>query len=185
MTTWTLRDLEYWDERIKEKVEAFGLDCYPQEFEVCDTLLGGDGTEKPRMPVAKTKTSRASYMGQTALSHDHRFQEWADYVSMAAAVTFGGVQLARTLSSLLQMVNGTTAVALFLGALLLMGFVIGLAVCRPGVRFWACVAVALTGSGLYLVQEIAVVQCQCCFEAQIRTFHVYLMGQWIAPTRVI
>ena len=25
-----------WDARIREKVEEFGLDCYPQEFEVCD-----------------------------------------------------------------------------------------------------------------------------------------------------
>jgi stage V sporulation protein R len=33
---WTLRDLEYWDARIREKVQEFGLDCYPQEFEICD-----------------------------------------------------------------------------------------------------------------------------------------------------
>ena len=33
---WDLPDLEVWDERIRAKVEAFGLDCYPQEFEVCD-----------------------------------------------------------------------------------------------------------------------------------------------------
>ena len=33
---WTLRDLEYWDSRIREKVAEFGLQCYPQEFEVCD-----------------------------------------------------------------------------------------------------------------------------------------------------
>ena len=36
MSSWTIRDLEYWDARICEKVEAFGLECYPQEFEVCD-----------------------------------------------------------------------------------------------------------------------------------------------------
>lgn len=42
MSEWTLDDLERWDERIKEKVEEFGLDCYPQEFEVCDqqAMLG-------------------------------------------------------------------------------------------------------------------------------------------------
>ncbi|MCS7267290.1 MAG: SpoVR family protein [Geminicoccaceae bacterium] len=42
MTNWTLRDLEYWDERIREKVAEFGLDCYPQEFEICDqnAMLG-------------------------------------------------------------------------------------------------------------------------------------------------
>ena len=33
---WTIRDLEHWDERVREKVESFGLRCYPQEFEVCD-----------------------------------------------------------------------------------------------------------------------------------------------------
>jgi stage V sporulation protein R len=32
----TLRDLEYWDERIREQVGEFGLDCFPQEFEICD-----------------------------------------------------------------------------------------------------------------------------------------------------
>jgi stage V sporulation protein R len=33
---YTQRDLEYWDERIREQVEILGLDCFPQEFEVCD-----------------------------------------------------------------------------------------------------------------------------------------------------
>jgi stage V sporulation protein R len=28
--------LEAWDARIREKVEELGLDCYPQEFELCD-----------------------------------------------------------------------------------------------------------------------------------------------------
>ena len=31
-----MEDLEAWDERIFEKVNAFGLDCYPQQFEICD-----------------------------------------------------------------------------------------------------------------------------------------------------
>jgi len=35
-TAWELNDLEQWDARIREKVREFGLDCYPQEFEVCD-----------------------------------------------------------------------------------------------------------------------------------------------------
>lgn len=35
-TSWTLKDLEYWDARIREKVEEFGLVCFPQEFEICD-----------------------------------------------------------------------------------------------------------------------------------------------------
>ncbi len=33
---WEIKDLEYWDEKIRAKVEEFGLTCYPQEFEVCD-----------------------------------------------------------------------------------------------------------------------------------------------------
>jgi len=36
MADWDVKDLEYWDERIREKVEEFGLTCYPQEFEICD-----------------------------------------------------------------------------------------------------------------------------------------------------
>src|SRR5512147_188280 len=36
MASWTIADLEYWDARIREKVEEFGLSCYPQEFELCD-----------------------------------------------------------------------------------------------------------------------------------------------------
>ena len=33
---WTIRDLEYWDARIQERVREFGLQCFPQEFEICD-----------------------------------------------------------------------------------------------------------------------------------------------------
>ena len=29
-------ELSEWDDRIKELVERFGLNCYPQEFEICD-----------------------------------------------------------------------------------------------------------------------------------------------------
>ncbi|MBM4257561.1 MAG: SpoVR family protein [Deltaproteobacteria bacterium] len=36
MADWDVKDLEYWDERIREKVGEFGLTCYPQEFEICD-----------------------------------------------------------------------------------------------------------------------------------------------------
>jgi stage V sporulation protein R len=31
-----LKELETWDELIRAKVAEFGLDCYPQDFEVCD-----------------------------------------------------------------------------------------------------------------------------------------------------
>jgi len=36
MTTWTIEDLETWDDKIREKVAEFGLDTYEQEFEICD-----------------------------------------------------------------------------------------------------------------------------------------------------
>jgi stage V sporulation protein R len=36
MADWDVKDLEYWDAKIREKVEEFGLSCYPQEFELCD-----------------------------------------------------------------------------------------------------------------------------------------------------
>ena len=38
MADWDVKDLEYWDERIREKVAEFGLSCHPQEFELCDHL---------------------------------------------------------------------------------------------------------------------------------------------------
>jgi stage V sporulation protein R len=31
-----INELEDWDARIREKVAAFGLSCYPQEFEICN-----------------------------------------------------------------------------------------------------------------------------------------------------
>jgi stage V sporulation protein R len=36
MANWDIKDLEYWDAAIREHVDEFGLDCYEQEFEVCD-----------------------------------------------------------------------------------------------------------------------------------------------------
>ncbi len=33
---WTLAELAEWDRRIRAKAKEFGLDCYPQEFELCD-----------------------------------------------------------------------------------------------------------------------------------------------------
>src|SRR5436190_23347613 len=36
MASWDLHDLEYWDDKIREQAEVLGLDCYPQEFELCN-----------------------------------------------------------------------------------------------------------------------------------------------------
>ena len=33
-----LKELEHWERRIRESIERFGLDPYPQEFELCDHL---------------------------------------------------------------------------------------------------------------------------------------------------
>ena len=35
-SSYTLDDLVEWDRRIRAKVDEFGLDCFPQEFEICD-----------------------------------------------------------------------------------------------------------------------------------------------------
>ena len=35
-SVYEIKDLELWDERIREKAEEFGLSCFPQEFEICD-----------------------------------------------------------------------------------------------------------------------------------------------------
>ena len=35
-TPYNIEELEEWDARIREKVEEFGLNCYPQEFDICD-----------------------------------------------------------------------------------------------------------------------------------------------------
>ena len=32
----SLRELQEWDDRIRVLVDRFGLQCYPQEFEICD-----------------------------------------------------------------------------------------------------------------------------------------------------
>ncbi|MFQ5667835.1 MAG: SpoVR family protein [Candidatus Binatia bacterium] len=34
--TYDVSDLETWDAKIREKVQEFGLSCYPQEFEICN-----------------------------------------------------------------------------------------------------------------------------------------------------
>ena len=36
MAEWDVKDLEGWDEKIRAKVQEFGLSCFDQEFEVCD-----------------------------------------------------------------------------------------------------------------------------------------------------
>ena len=33
---YTIEDLESWDGKIRDKAREFGLDCYPQQFEICD-----------------------------------------------------------------------------------------------------------------------------------------------------
>jgi len=33
---YNMAELEDWDRRIRERAAEFGLDCYPQQFEICD-----------------------------------------------------------------------------------------------------------------------------------------------------
>jgi stage V sporulation protein R len=33
---YSIEDLEEWDKRIRDKAAEFGLNCYPQQFEICD-----------------------------------------------------------------------------------------------------------------------------------------------------
>lgn len=42
MSEWTLDQLQDWDARIQDQAAEFGLDCYTQEFEICDSeaMLG-------------------------------------------------------------------------------------------------------------------------------------------------
>ena len=36
MANYELKDLVEWDARVRDKVAEFNLDCYTQEFELCD-----------------------------------------------------------------------------------------------------------------------------------------------------
>jgi len=42
MPDYTIEDIEHWDSRVHEVVARFGLDTYPQEFDICDSnqMLG-------------------------------------------------------------------------------------------------------------------------------------------------
>ncbi|MEA2680606.1 MAG: stage sporulation protein, partial [Candidatus Binataceae bacterium] len=36
MANYEIQELVEWDNRVREKAAAFGLDWFPQEFEICD-----------------------------------------------------------------------------------------------------------------------------------------------------
>jgi stage V sporulation protein R len=73
-TTWSLSDLEHWDAKIQEKVAEFGLDCYPQEFEVCDqnAMLGYMAYHG--MPSHYPHWSFGKAFEQTKTMYDHGVQ---------------------------------------------------------------------------------------------------------------
>ena len=61
--------LEEWDQRISEKVEAFGLDCYPQQFEICDhnqmlsnMAYSGVPSHYPHWSYGKTYEKQKTFM---------------------------------------------------------------------------------------------------------------------------
>ena len=53
MAEWDVKDLEGWDEKIRAKVQEFGLSCFDQEFEVCADAglygLFGDAVTLPAL----------------------------------------------------------------------------------------------------------------------------------------
>ncbi len=71
MANWDLNDLEYWDTRIRELVAEFGLDTYPQEFEVCDqnSMLGYMAYHG--MPSHYPHWSYGKAFEQTKTMYDH------------------------------------------------------------------------------------------------------------------
>jgi stage V sporulation protein R len=71
MANWDIKDLEYWDAAIRERVAEFGLDCYPQEFEVCDhgQMLGY--TAYHGMPAHYPHWSYGKSYEKTKTMYDH------------------------------------------------------------------------------------------------------------------
>ena len=73
-TSWNLGDLERWDDKIRERVAEIGLDCYPQEFEVCDqnAMLGYMAYHG--MPSHYPHWSFGKAFEQTKTMYDHGVQ---------------------------------------------------------------------------------------------------------------
>jgi len=71
MANWDLKDLEYWDAAIRERVAQFGLECYPQEFEICDhgQMLGY--TAYHGMPAHYPHWSFGKSYEKTKTMYDH------------------------------------------------------------------------------------------------------------------
>ena len=71
MANWDIKDLEYWDEAIRERVAEFGLACYPQEFEICDhgQMLGY--TAYHGMPAHYPHWSYGKSYEKTKTMYDH------------------------------------------------------------------------------------------------------------------
>lgn len=71
MPDWTISDLEYWDDAIRERVEEFGLDCYPQEFEICDHGLMLGYMAYHGMPAHYPHWSYGKSFEKTKTMYDH------------------------------------------------------------------------------------------------------------------
>jgi stage V sporulation protein R len=70
---WSLADLERWDARIRERIAALGLSCFPQEFDVCDQeqMLGymsysGMPAHYPHWSYGKSFEKQKTLYGQGA-----------------------------------------------------------------------------------------------------------------------
>ena len=70
MANWDIKDLEYWDEAIRERVAEFGL-AISQEFEICDhgQMLGY--TAYHGMPAHYPHWSYGKSYEKTKTMYDH------------------------------------------------------------------------------------------------------------------
>ena len=68
-SSWTMAELVEWEEKIRVYVDAFGLDCFEQEFEVCDheQMIGfmayhGMPAHYPHWSLVKVSSSKKHIM---------------------------------------------------------------------------------------------------------------------------
>ncbi|HLT00664.1 MAG TPA: SpoVR family protein, partial [Geminicoccaceae bacterium] len=71
MANWDIKDLEYWDAAIRERVAEYGLDCYPQEFEICDHAQMLGYTAYHGMPAHYPHWSYGKSYEKTKTMYDH------------------------------------------------------------------------------------------------------------------
>lgn len=66
-----IAELKEWDDRIREKVAEFGLDCYPQEYEICDHFQMLSYTAYSGMPSHYPHWSYGKSYEKLKTTYDH------------------------------------------------------------------------------------------------------------------